>query len=63
MQIAGQDQAGGVAVIGISPYRHFDNNYRSFIDLAVGHLATGISNANAYSIPPGHPNRGENYLR
>jgi PAS domain S-box-containing protein len=48
LTIAGQTPIGGVAIIGISPYRRFDSPYRSFLDLAAGHLATGISNANAY---------------
>jgi len=34
--------------VGINPQRPFDEQYRSFVDLVAGQLATAISNAQAY---------------
>ncbi len=48
LTFAGQSQPGGAAVIGLSPYLYLGDAYRSFLELAVGHMATGISNALAY---------------
>ncbi len=38
----------GVLVLGISPRRAFDDDYRGFFDLVTGHVATAVSNARAY---------------
>ena len=35
-------------VVGINPQRPFDEQYRSFVDLVAGQLATAITNAQAY---------------
>jgi signal transduction histidine kinase len=48
MTAPGQARLAGLAAIGISPYRKFDEDYRSFLTLAVGHIATAVSNAQAY---------------
>jgi PAS domain S-box-containing protein len=48
LTLAGQSQPGAVVIIGLSPYLYLDTPYRSFLDLAASHLATGISNATAY---------------
>ncbi|WP_170149614.1 ATP-binding protein [Rhodoplanes roseus] len=37
----------GAVVIGINPRRAFDDDYRGFLDLIVGHIASAISNARA----------------
>ncbi|MFL9825401.1 ATP-binding protein [Rhodoplanes sp. SY1] len=37
----------GAMVIGINPRRAFDDDYRGFLDLVVGHLASALSNARA----------------
>ena len=48
LTFAGQDDRGGAAVIGLSPYLYLNDAYRSFLELAVSHTVTGISNALAY---------------
>jgi signal transduction histidine kinase len=45
---AGQAQLAGIAVFGVSPYRALDHDYLSFLSLATGHIATAVSNAQAY---------------
>jgi len=44
----GAQQPAGVLVLGISPRRTFDDDYRGFFDLVAGHVATAVSNARAY---------------
>ena len=44
----GWHQPAGVLVLGISPRRAFDDDYRGFFDLVAGHVATAVSNARAY---------------
>jgi signal transduction histidine kinase len=44
----GAQQPAGVLVLGISPRRSFDDDYRGFFDLVAGHVATAVSNARAY---------------
>jgi signal transduction histidine kinase len=38
----------GVLVVGLNPYRRFDDNYRSFLSLVAGQIAAGVANAQAY---------------
>ncbi len=38
----------GFLIAGISPLRTLDADYRSFLDLVTGHVATAVSNARAY---------------
>jgi signal transduction histidine kinase len=45
---SGQDRLAGFLVAGISPRRVFDDDYRGFIDLLAGHIATALANARAY---------------
>jgi signal transduction histidine kinase/CheY-like chemotaxis protein len=44
----GRHQVAGVLVLGISPRRAFDDDYRGFFDLVTGHVTTALSNARAY---------------
>jgi signal transduction histidine kinase/CheY-like chemotaxis protein len=44
----GSSQVAGVLVLGISPRRAFDDDYRGFFDLVAGHVTTALSNARAY---------------
>ena len=44
----GWHRPAGVLVLGISPRRAFDDDYRGFFDLVAGHVATAISSARAY---------------
>ena len=43
-----QDQLAGLLVVGISPRRPLDAEYRTFFELVAGHIATAIANARAY---------------
>jgi PAS domain S-box-containing protein len=45
---SGQPQISGFLVLGINPHRAFENEYRGFFDLVVGHVATAIANARAF---------------
>ena len=45
---AAQDQLAGLLVVGISPRRPLDAEYRTFFELVAGHIATAISDARAY---------------
>jgi signal transduction histidine kinase len=44
----GWNQPAGVLVLGVSPRRAFDDDYRGFFDLVAGHVAMAVSNARAY---------------
>ncbi|MEP6487601.1 ATP-binding protein [Microcoleus vaginatus] len=47
--MAGQKQLlAGFLVLGISPRRAFDDEYRGFFDLVASNIATAIANAQAY---------------
>jgi signal transduction histidine kinase len=41
---AGHARSGGALVLGISPRRAFDDDYRGFFDLVASHVATTVSN-------------------
>ncbi len=43
-----QVHPAGLLVMGISPRRALDNEYRGFLELIAGHVATAIANARAY---------------
>ncbi len=45
----GQEQLTGLMVIGLSPYRANNEEYRSFLKLIVGEVAAAINNARAYA--------------
>jgi signal transduction histidine kinase len=45
---AGGQRPAGVLVLGISPRRAFDDDYRGFFDLVASHVGTVVSNARAY---------------
>jgi PAS domain S-box-containing protein len=45
---SGQDRLAGILVAGISPRLELDDNYRGFLDLVAGNIATAITNARAY---------------
>jgi signal transduction histidine kinase len=38
----------GVLLVGLNPFRLFDDDYRGFLELVAGQLAAGIANAEAY---------------
>jgi PAS domain S-box-containing protein len=38
----------GLLVVGLNPFRLFDDDYRGFLTLVAGHLAASIGNAHAY---------------
>ncbi len=45
----GQERPAGAFVAGVNPHRPADESFRSFVDLFVGQLAAGLSNARAYA--------------
>ena len=44
----GQEQPAGVLIIGLNPYRPFDDAYRGFINLLAGQIAAGLADVRAY---------------
>jgi PAS domain S-box-containing protein len=44
----GENGRSGVLVVGLSPVRVFDDNYRSFLGLVAGQIAAAITNAQTY---------------
>jgi signal transduction histidine kinase len=44
----GLEQPIGALVVGISPRRALDADYRNFLDLVAGQIATAVANARAY---------------
>jgi hypothetical protein len=44
----GQEQPSGFLIVGISPRLMLDDDYRAFLGLAAGHVASAIANAHAY---------------
>jgi signal transduction histidine kinase/DNA-binding response OmpR family regulator len=45
---AGETGRAGVLIVGLNPFRLFDENYRGFLGLAAGQIAAALSNAQAY---------------
>ena len=45
--VAGETEAVGFVVAGLSTRRPLDDDYRSFFDLLTGHIATAVTNARA----------------
>ena len=45
---SGQTGKAGVLVIGLNPFRLFDDSYRGFIDLIAAQISASIANAQAY---------------
>lgn len=48
LTVSGQTQLAGFLVVGISPRRKFDDDYRGFFELVANQVATAIANARAY---------------
>jgi GAF domain-containing protein len=44
----GQTGRAGVLIVGLNPFRLFDDNYRGFLNLVAGQIAAAIANAEAY---------------
>ncbi len=44
----GETGRAGVLVVGLNPFRLFDDNYRGFLSLVAGQIAAAIANAQAY---------------
>ncbi len=45
---SGQEQMAGLLVLGVSPRRALDDDYKGFFELLAGHVATALTNAHAY---------------
>ncbi len=48
LQPTGETGRAGVLIVGLSPVRLFDDNYRGFLSLVAGQIAGAIANAQAY---------------
>jgi signal transduction histidine kinase len=44
----GETGRAGVLIVGLNPFRLFDDNYRSFLGLVAGQISAAIANAQAY---------------
>jgi PAS domain S-box-containing protein len=44
----GQTGKAGILVVGLNPFRLFDDSYRGFIDLVAAQISASIANAQAY---------------
>jgi PAS domain S-box-containing protein len=44
----GESGRAGVLIVGLNPFRLFDDSYRSFLQLVAGQIAAAIANAQAY---------------
>ncbi len=45
---SGQTGRGGVLIVGLNPFRPFDDDYRAFVSLVAGQISAGVANAEAY---------------
>ncbi|MGN6488205.1 MAG: ATP-binding protein [Devosia sp.] len=45
---SGEAGRSGVLIVGLNPYRQFDEDYRGFLKLAAGQIAAAVANADAY---------------
>ncbi|MBD2209842.1 response regulator [Nostoc linckia FACHB-104] len=45
---SGQTGKAGILIVGLNPFRLFNNNYSGFIELVAGQIAASIANAQAY---------------
>ncbi|MBV9386453.1 MAG: response regulator, partial [Chroococcidiopsidaceae cyanobacterium CP_BM_ER_R8_30] len=45
---SGKTGKAGILLVGLNPFRLFDDNYRGFLDLVSGQIAASIANAQAY---------------
>src|SRR5581483_662510 len=48
IQPTGETGRSGVLIVGLNPFRLFDEDYRSFLGLVAGQIAAAIANAQAY---------------
>ena len=44
----GQSRIAGVVIVGVSPRLSYDDNYKGFLELLVGHIGTALTNLQAY---------------
>jgi PAS domain S-box-containing protein len=44
----GESARSGVLIVGLNPFRLFDENYRGFLGLVAGQIAAALANAQAY---------------
>jgi PAS domain S-box-containing protein len=44
----GETSRGGVLVVGLNPFRRFDENYRNFLSLVGGQIAASLASAQTY---------------
>jgi GAF domain-containing protein len=44
----GESGRAAILIVGLNPFRLFDESYRGFLELAAGQIAATIANAQAY---------------
>jgi PAS domain S-box-containing protein len=45
----GAAESAGILIVGLNPFRRFDDNYRGFLELAVAQISAAFGNAQAYA--------------
>ena len=45
---SGESGRAGVLIVGLNPFRLFDESYRGFLELAAGQIAAAVANGDAY---------------
>jgi len=48
LTLSGQTGLAGILIVGLNPYRLFDDDYRGFLGLVAGQIAAAIASAQAY---------------
>jgi signal transduction histidine kinase/DNA-binding response OmpR family regulator len=48
IQPSGETGRAGILVVGLNPYRLFDDQYRGFLGLVAGQIGAAVANADAY---------------
>src|SRR5262249_53190748 len=48
IRAAGETGRPGALVVGLNPFRLFDDNYRSFLGLVAGQISAALANAQSY---------------
>jgi signal transduction histidine kinase/CheY-like chemotaxis protein len=47
---SGQTGQAGILIVGLNPFRLFDENYQAFLQLVAGQIAASLANAHAYEV-------------
>jgi PAS domain S-box-containing protein len=50
LEVPGEPEPQGLLIATVSPHRAFDDEYRTFLQLVCGHIASAIANATAFEV-------------